>query len=264
MALDVLHADAFEDNYIWIATGDRPEGNDPRPAVIVDPGDADPVLRMVQRERLTPVAILCTHHHPDHVGGVKDLVHQFPIPVYGPANESIAAVDHPLRNGDTVTVEALGLRLHVLEVPGHTRGHIAYHGSGLLFCGDTLFSAGCGRLFEGTADQMFQSLARLAALDDDTAVYCAHEYTAANLRFARAVEPDNRDIADYAATVAELNREGEPSLPSSIGYERRVNPFLRTSEPTVRAAAEQHSGTKLAQAQEVFATLRRWKDGFRG
>jgi hydroxyacylglutathione hydrolase len=263
MAFRVLHADAFEDNYIWIVCPEDSDGPKPRPAIIVDPGDADPVLRLLDQERLVPVAILCTHHHPDHVGGVAELVKRFRVPVYGPADEPIASVDHPLHDGDTVEVGELGLRLHVLAVPGHTRGHIAYYGEGMLFCGDTLFSAGCGRLFEGTAEQMYASLSRLAALDADTAVYCAHEYTTANLRFARAVEPDNPNIAEYSATVDEWRRTGQASLPSTLARELRINPFLRTNDPVVRLAAESHAGTRLAGADQVFATLRRWKDGFR-
>jgi hydroxyacylglutathione hydrolase len=264
MALRVLHADAFEDNYIWVVCPESDNGSNPLPAIIIDPGDAEPVLRLLERERLTPVAILCTHHHPDHVGGVADLVQRFPMPVYGPAEESIAVVDHPLHDGDTVNLDELDLEMQVFAVPGHTRGHIAYYGGGMLFCGDTLFSAGCGRLFEGTAEQMYASLSRLAALDGDTAVYCAHEYTTANLRFARAVEPDNPDVADYSATVDEWRRSGQASLPSTLSRELRVNPFLRAADPAVRRAAESHAGTHLSGEDQVFATLRRWKDGFRG
>lgn len=264
MAINVLHADAFEDNYIWILCPDRAAATASRPAVIVDPGDADPVFALLDAEGLIPVAILCTHHHPDHIGGIPDLRKRFDIPVYGPASESISTLTHPLKEGDTVRIEELGLTLKVMEVPGHTRGHIAYLGDGMLFCGDTLFSAGCGRLFEGTAEQMYDSLNRLTALDERTSVYCTHEYTEANLRFAMAVEPGNADLRTYVDAVTNLRRDGKCTLPSSIGLEHRVNPFLRTAVPAVKHAAERHEGTALEDGAPVFASLRRWKDGFRG
>ncbi|MBI5613277.1 MAG: hydroxyacylglutathione hydrolase [Gammaproteobacteria bacterium] len=253
----VLHVPAFQDNYIWLIRGRSPDR-----VAIVDPGDAAPVLAALAERRLTPVAILCTHHHADHVGGVAELLAQFPVPVYGPARERIEGVSHPLAEGARVIVPELGLDFAVLDIPAHTAGHIAYHGGGLLFCGDTLFSAGCGRLFEGSAAQMAQSLAKLAALPDDTAVYCGHEYTAANLRFALAVEPDNRAAQAHLAQVLAWRAAGRPSLPSTVGRERRINPFLRTHEPAVRAAAERHAGRALATATEVFGVLRAWKDGF--
>jgi hydroxyacylglutathione hydrolase len=255
----VLHVPAFQDNYIWLIRGRSPDQ-----VAIVDPGDAAPVLAALAARRLTPVAILCTHHHGDHVGGVAELLAHFSVPVYGPAHERIAGVSHPLDEGARVTLPDLGLDFGVLDIPAHTAGHIAYHGGGLLFCGDTLFSAGCGRLFEGSAAQMAQSLAKLAALPDDTAVYCGHEYTAANLRFALTVEPDNRTAHAHLAQVLVWRAADRPSLPSTIGLERRINPFLRTHEPAVRAAAERHAGRALAAPVEVFGVLRAWKDGFSG
>jgi len=257
--LSVLHVRAFQDNYIWlIANESRTE------VAVVDPGDAEPVLRFLDREKMKLAAVLCTHHHPDHVGGAATLRDRFDVPVYGPATESIAAVTHPLREGDTVSLPSLGLKLNVMEIPGHTRGHIALVGDGLLFCGDTLFSAGCGRLFEGTPEQMHHSLSRLAALPESTAVYCGHEYTLSNLRFAQAVEPENPDIRSFTREVEALRTANQPTLPSNIGRERRINPFLRGAVPAVREAAKKHAGNGLGDDVAVFAALRQWKDSFRG
>lgn len=255
----VLHVPAFDDNYIWLVAG-VPPGH----VAIIDPGDAAPVLARLEHDLLTPAAILCTHHHGDHVGGVKDLLRHFKIPVYGPAREHIDGVSHPLHGGERVRLDELGLELEVIEVPGHTAGHIAYHGDSKLFCGDTLFSAGCGRLFEGTAEQMHDSLSRLAALPGTTEVYCAHEYTEANLRFALAVEPDNPDARQYRERVRQLRLQGRSTLPSTIDLERRVNPFLRAAQPAVRRAAEATCGHTLPTEASIFTCLRRWKDGFRG
>ncbi len=255
--IDVLHVPAFHDNYIWlIRAGNR--------VAVVDPGDAEPVMQALQRHALQPAAVLCTHHHADHVGGAAALASRWGIPVYGPAQEPIPAVDRPVDEGDTVDLPELGLSFSVLFTPGHTRGHIAYYGHGLLFCGDTLFAAGCGRLFEGTAAQLHASLSRLAALPGDTRLYCGHEYTAANLRFAQTVEPDNPDVRARAEHVRQRRAQDLPSLPSTIALELRTNPFLRTASPTVQRAAETHAGTALASQTEIFTSLRRWKDGFQG
>jgi hydroxyacylglutathione hydrolase len=256
---DVLHACAFEDNYIWLIRGKSPDR-----VAIVDPGDADPVLAVLEKQRLKPAAILCTHHHGDHVGGVEDILKHYTVPVYGPARERIPAVTHRLKEGDHVDLPGLGLGFNVLDVPGHTAGHIAYYGAGMLFCGDTMFSAGCGRLFEGTAEQMVSSLSKFSGLPEATQMYCGHEYTEANLRFALAVEPDNADTRAHCDWARARRAGNQPTLPSTIGLERRINPFLRWGEPAVRVAAENKAGRGLDSAVAVFAAVRRWKDGFRG
>lgn len=255
--LKVTPVRAFRDNYIWLI-----HGTDPRRVAIVDPGDARPVLAALEAGGLEAVAILLTHHHPDHSGGIPALRQALDIPCWGPAREPVAGVTHPVHGGDHADLPRLGLSFAVIDIPGHTAGHIAFYGHGALFCGDTLFSAGCGRVFEGTPEQMLGSLDTLARLPDDTHVYCGHEYTLANLRFARAVEPGNAEIAQHAEHVAALREDDTPSLPSTLALEKRINPFLRCDEPGVRAAAEQEAGHPLASRIEVFAAVRRWKDAF--
>jgi len=256
----VLHVRAFEDNYIWVI-----RGNSQTHAVLVDPGDAVPVLAALPILGLTPAAILCTHHHGDHIGGIPELLQHFPgLPVYGPANEGIETLNHHLRDGDVARFPNLELELHVLEVPGHTRGHLAYYGHGWLFCGDTLFSAGCGRLFEGTSAQMHTSLTRLAALPGDTQVYCAHEYTLANLRFAQTVEPNNTDIAAYRQEVEARRARDESTIPSTLERELLINPFLRSTAAELQINVEKHAGISLPDSLSVFTAVRSWKDNFRG
>lgn len=254
---------AFSDNYIWLlpASGNAGDGEADRHVAIVDPGDAKPVLRALDERGLAPIAILVTHHHFDHTGGLRELRTRLRVPVYGPANSRIPGLDHTLRDGDRITVGG-ALELDVIEVPGHTLDHIAYAGNGLLLCGDTLFAGGCGRLFEGTAEQMYDSLARLAALPDETRVYCAHEYTLANLEFAARVEPENDDLRRRLAETRQLRDDDRVTLPSTLGDERRTNPFLRCDIPTVAAAAERYSNRHLENPTEVFAAIRSWKDAF--
>lgn len=255
----VLHVNAFEDNYIWVITDTAR-----RYCALVDPGDDEPVRAALTEQGLEPVAILITHHHRDHVGGIEDLLQVYDVPVFGPAHERIPAITHRLKDGDRVELPHIGVTLAALDVPGHTAGHIAYTGDGLVFCGDTMFSAGCGRLFEGTAAQLHASLSRLAALPDVTAMYCAHEYTADGLRFAAAVEPDNADVQTHMRWVQDRRSHALPTVPSTIGLEKRINPFLRANTPTVRSAVSHYCGRPLVSDVEVFTELRRWKDAFRG
>jgi len=254
---------AFADNYIWML-------HDGVGAIVVDPGDAKPVTNALARDNLKLAAILVTHHHADHVGGVDELRNATGAPVYGPAGETIPEPYQPLAEGDIAQV--MGLPFQVLDVPGHTAGHIAYYlppgaawdGTPLLFCGDTLFSGGCGRLFEGTPRQMLASLDALAALPSDTRVCCAHEYTLGNLRFALAVEPRNAELTQYMAQCQALREHGTPTLPSRMGTERSVNPFLRSREASVREAVKAHAGLAPQAADaDVFAALRQWKNEFR-
>ena len=249
---------AFDDNYIWML-------HDGHRALVVDPGDAQPVLRALQREELKLQGILVTHHHADHTGGVDALRAATGAPVFGPSLEPMPEPLRRLAGGDTVRLQDLDFR--VLDVPGHTLGHIAYvcdpaDQDPLLFCGDTLFSGGCGRLFEGTASQMLASLTQLTALADTTRVCCAHEYTLSNLKFALEVEADNPQLVAYAATCQTLRQQGLPTLPSTMAIERQINPFLRSNESTVIASARRFDAAGVDQ-NGVFATLRQWKNQYR-
>ena len=258
-ALIVHPVPAFQDNYLWVI-------HNGRHAAVVDPGDATPVIEYLNATGLALAAIICTHHHADHVGGVEPLLDflqlRGKIPVYGPANERIPARTKALREGDRIVVPFLDLTFDVLDVPGHTAGHIAYVGHGLLFCGDTLFACGCGRLFEGTAEQMTDSLAKLKRLPPQTKVFCAHEYTMANIKFAEAVEPENADLKLRKAFCAAKRHRALPTLPSTIGLECATNPFLRWDVPQVVASAVQHAGRPMTSATDVFATIREWKNNF--
>ncbi len=250
---------AFEDNYIWCITDQS--GN----AAVVDPGDAEPVLEHLSDNQLRLRAILLTHHHYDHTDGVSMLIDkaQSAVPVFGPEDSRIECTE-VVKQGDQLAVPGLDREFEVIEVPGHTRSHIAFYSHPMLFCGDSLFSLGCGRLFEGTAEQMQRSLARLADLPGDTLIYSAHEYTLSNGRFAQCVEPDNRDLADRLDEVRIQVAAGRPTLPVTLASECLCNPFLRAHLATVRSAAAQHSQSELRSNTEVFAVLRQWKDGFRG
>lgn len=256
--MEIVPLSALRDNYIWaLVRGTR--------CAVVDPGDAAPVEAFLAQRGLLLDAILITHHHVDHVGGIAALVARHPVPVYGPAGEAIAGLSHRLREGDCVSLDGGGMNiaLQVIEVPGHTAGHIAYLGTTVMFCGDTLFSAGCGRLFEGTPAQMHASLARLAARPAASLVCCTHEYTLSNLHFAAAVEPDNAAVAAHIAQCEALRAADKPTLPTTVARERGINPFLRCDQPAVRAAAERHAGRPLSDEVAVFAALRAWKNDFR-
>jgi hydroxyacylglutathione hydrolase len=251
-----IHAvPAFKDNYLWVIENG---GN----AAVVDPGDAAPVQAFLEAQGLHLTAILATHHHSDHVGGLAELKARWRCPAWGPAGEAIAGIDHRLVEGDRVDVPGLGETFTILDVPGHTAGHIAYVNAEVAFVGDTLFACGCGRLFEGTPAQMSASLAKLAALPGTTRAYCAHEYTMANIRFAEAVEPGNPRLAERKARDAAKRARGEPTVPTTIAIERETNPFLRCDSPEVIASAQKHAGMPLAGPVAVFATIRAWKNSF--
>ncbi len=257
MQLQIEPILAFSDNYIWVLID-----NTTRTVVCVDPGEAAPVRAYCQQHQLELSAILITHHHWDHTGGIKALNPQQKIPVYGPADEAINELTVRLNEGDSITLPHSGVQFSVLSTPGHTSGHIAYFGAGVLFCGDTLFCAGCGRLFEGTAEQMLASLQKLSALPGDTLVYCAHEYTAKNLQFAAQVEPANAAIQTRQQHVTQQRAQQLPSVPAKLSEELATNPFLRCTEPSVIESAQQYAGHSLTNECEVFATIRQWKDGF--
>ena len=253
--MQIIPLPAFSDNYIWLIR----EG---RHAVVVDPGDAAPVTDYLERNELSLAAALITHHHPDHVGGLPELVRSKDIPVYGPRREAIAGVTRPLEDHDRISIADVGLDFEIIDVPGHTLGHIAYYSPGHLFCGDTLFCGGCGRIFEGTPAQLHASLGRLAALPSETRVYCAHEYTLSNLRFALAADPDNPERDEFMDECQHLRAKGLPTVPSTIGKEREINPFLRCAEMGVRDAAIAQAGRPLNGEAEIFAVLREWKNRF--
>ncbi|QJQ96237.1 MULTISPECIES: hydroxyacylglutathione hydrolase [Halomonadaceae] len=254
--LSVIPIAAFNDNYIWLL---RQDGSNR--VAVVDPGDAAPVIKQIEQDSLILDSILVTHHHHDHTGGLDELIRRYSPYVIGPENPAIKGIDTRVGDGDECTL--LGRRFEVMAVPGHTLDHIAFYTTGipaLLFSGDTLFSGGCGRLFEGSPEQMYDSLSRIAALPDDTLVFAAHEYTAANLRFAKAVEPDNRLLDRHIDQCHQNLEQGRPTLPAELARERQINPFLRCDHVAVQASASQHGDSDSPLA--TFATLRAWKDRF--
>lgn len=261
--LSIAAIPAFADNYIWML-------HDGHQALVVDPGEAAPVFAALAAQSLRLAGILVSHHHPDHVGGVAALRETFSVPVYGPAREALPEPCIRVSEGDHIPL--LGRQFEVLEVPGHTLGHIAFllaepgaEAAPALFCGDTLFSGGCGRLFEGTPAQMYHSLQKLAALPAATRVFCTHEYTLSNLRFARHIEPDNQALRDYQAWCLQQREQGLPTLPSTLALELQINPFLRCGETTVRAAvaAQNPATTDSDPSIDTFGRLRQWKNDFR-
>ncbi|MGI1678125.1 MAG: hydroxyacylglutathione hydrolase [Cellvibrionaceae bacterium] len=281
--LNVIQVPAFNDNYLWIL-----HLKDDKQAYVVDPGDAKPIRDALSRNGLTLAGILVTHHHPDHTAGIGELIKEFGhknVPVYGPDGGSVPSVTHPLHDGDVLNLQN-GLTLKVFEVPGHTLDHIAYfydpqsqhlpsspdistkslgnHNKGkpALFGGDTLFAAGCGRLFEGTPAQMHHSLSKYMAFPDETLVYCAHEYTLANLAFASAVEPKNQELLERVTRETAKREQNLSTIPTNIGLEKATNPFLRCHIPSVVQSAESYAGNTLTSEEEIFGAIRQWKDNF--
>ncbi|MCW8108292.1 hydroxyacylglutathione hydrolase [Alteromonas ponticola] len=247
---------AFTDNYIWCLHN----SND---AVVVDPGDAEPVLAFLKQNNLKLAAILITHHHHDHTGGITRLTSTRPaIPVIGPRGSHIRGITKSVTQGDVVRLPIIKCDFTVMEIPGHTLDHIAFYGHGAIFCGDTLFAAGCGRLFEGSPEQMAHSLSKLKRLPGHTKVYCAHEYTVANIQFAKKVEPNNQALHDYEMWANQQREQNKATLPSDIATQKAVNPFLRCEQEEVRSSAQAKSEHTLHDEVAVFATLRTWKDKF--
>lgn len=251
--IEIKSIPAFSDNYIWLIQ------NNQQQCVVVDPGDANPVLDYIRTNQLTLDAILITHHHADHTGGIAELKREYPnISIIGPKNDPIMALTLSVDEGDRFTL--LDQEFTVLNLAGHTHGHIGYVMDKELFCGDVLFSGGCGRVFEGSYEEMFNSLNKLAALDDDTNVYCAHEYTASNVAFAMAVEPENQDLHQYRDNVNRLRANNQPTIPTTIGQEKLINPFLRTMEPAVMKSVA--NTTQQCDPLNIFSALRDWKNQF--
>jgi hydroxyacylglutathione hydrolase len=266
--VNVTPIKAFSDNYIWAMTNKKTNSVK---AALVDPGDATVCIDFIESHQLILSAILITHHHSDHTGGIEKLItycqqKQWPLTVYGPANEKIPHCDVKLTENNHVNLSELNINFRILDLPGHTAGHIAYVENScdepILFCGDTLFSGGCGRLFEGTAEQMLNSLTKLANLPENTKVYCTHEYTQANLKFAVTVEPENEDLIKYSDRVDQLRSKAMATIPTSIKVEKQINPFLRSHEQAVQKSAMQFDSSTQADTLETFTTIRRWKDQF--
>ncbi len=257
MTISIFPIHALKDNYIWIIINSSNQT-----AIIVDPGEAQPVIDFLQSKAIKPIAILITHHHWDHTNGILELAKTYRhIPVYGP-DEAIAGLTHKVKEDEQIFIDLFPFALRVLNIPGHTLGHVAYYGKDILFCGDTLFAAGCGRVFEGTTEQMYASLNKIKSLPDNTKMYCAHEYTLHNLRFAATVEPTNETIYSRIQEVSKLRDQDLPSLPSLLSEEKLTNPFLRCDSLEIIANAEKHAGRKLNSPIEVFGVIRKWKDGF--
>ena len=256
MPLSVLSVPAFTDNYFWLIhrNGD---------AYVVDPGSAEPVNKALKQHKLNLIGILITHHHADHTGGIGDLLNKYQVPVYGPNNSAIEGISTPLKEG--AELKLLDIKVEVLEVPGHTLDHIAYFfhdTTKLLFCGDTLFAGGCGRLFEGDAAQMFNSLNKIAVLPTETKIFCAHEYTLSNLQFALAVEPDNMALQERIKEEKIKRKNSQPTVPSVLTLELQTNPFMRTANSNVQQAASKRYGSLIENEKEVFRIIREWKDEF--
>ena len=257
MAIDIQYVPIFKDNYIWLIMNKSQNR-----VIAVDPGDAMPLVHYLSENKLLLDAILTTHHHFDHTNGIKALTDYYSVNVYGPKNEKIQGVTHGVSEPDTISFPFLGSLLTVMDIPGHTLHHIAYLLPGLLFCGDTLFSAGCGRIFEGTVEQMYHSLQKIADLPDDTKIFCTHEYTLQNLKFAQLVEPNNQKIQLKIKNALAMRKENRPTLPVLIGEEKEINPFLRCHIDEIIKSVEKESGLTLNNPLDVFKYLREWKNSF--
>ncbi len=252
--LKIIPIPAFHDNYIWLIV------NAQNQAIAIDPGEAAPVLKFLAEKKLTLTHILITHHHADHTGGVTELVKNYTATVFASMDSIIPSCDHTLIDQDEFSISTHDLTFKVIATPGHTLDHICYYTSGHLFCGDTLFAGGCGRIFEGNADMMYKSLQKISKLPDDTLIYCAHEYTQQNLAFAKKVEPKNILLQQRIKQIQAIRQQQQPTLPSSLAEELATNPFLRCDTATVKLAAQNISGQKDINASTVFAIIRKWKD----
>jgi len=254
--LEIFPIPAFRDNYFWLLQRGKH-------AAVVDPGDATPVIRVLESHGLILDTILITHHHADHIGGVPELLNLYQSKVYAPLKEQYDFAHQAVKEGDAIHLETLDLQLSIFELPGHTLGHVAYYGANSLFCGDTLFGCGCGRLFEGTHQQLFASLQKLAKLPSETAVYCAHEYTEHNIRFARTLDPQNAALASRQKDAARLREADKPTLPSTIGLELETNPFLRCHTASIKAAAGLYeTSLRQIEPEQVFGTIREMRNHY--
>ena len=253
----ILAIPALNDNYIWTIVHLKKQS-----AIIIDPGAANPILDMLAQQDLTLTAILITHHHWDHTQGILGILEKYLVPVYGPAEDMIPFCDHPINGGDHLILSSLGLTFNILAIPGHTLGHIAYYGHQWVFTGDTLFSGGCGRIFEGSPDQLYRSLLKLTALPSNTQIYCGHEYTEKNLEFAQMVNPNNHKLKKRIAEIQQQINQNLPTLPSTLQLELDTNPFLRCHEKDIQQSLEEHYGYPFANTIAVFKALRQWKDEF--
>ena len=258
MTHTILAIPALNDNYIWVIVHPKKQT-----AVVIDPGEAKPILDVLKQQNLTLTAILLTHHHWDHTNGISGLLEKHLVPVYGPSEDSIPLCDHSIKGGDQLTLFPVDLTFTILAIPGHTLSHIAYYYKHQwVFTGDTLFAGGCGRLFEGSSDQLYHSLLKLAALPADTQVYCGHEYTKKNLKFAQMVDPENYKLKKRIAETERKLNKNLPTLPSTLQLELDTNPFLRCHEKSVQKSLKDYYGYSFADTVTIFTALRRWKDKF--